>query len=191
MWFRDAVAERGRFTEWDGVIAERAGADPSMVALIKAVIATESSWNPDAINPSEGSMGLMQVLHGARGPYPGMPAIALQNPISNIQLGASFLMDKVRQYGATSDAISAYNAGRPLRLAAGGYGNQAYVDTVQTYWVWYLNNAPAVALPADPPPFEILAAIDASAPASPSSWGWWAVMAAGAAGLALWLKGGR
>ena len=54
--------------------------------------------------------------------------------------------------GSTSDAISAYNAGHPLRAAGGGaYTNQAYVDSVQTYWTWYLNQlAPAPAPAADP-----------------------------------------
>lgn len=188
MWFSETVAQRGQVTKWDPVIVEYGGT-PSMVALIKAVIATESSWDPDAVNAADPSYGLMQVLHGPRGAYPGVPVETLRNPVSNIQLGATFLLDKVRQWGATSDAISAYNAGRPLRLPEGGYRNQAYVDTVQTYWTWYLNHASPIAWPADPPPLDMPAPRSDPAGSVGSGLGIGAVILAALGGIGLWLWG--
>jgi soluble lytic murein transglycosylase-like protein len=144
--FRQATADLGLFTVWDDLI--RAETDNASEAwLVKAIIATESAWNPSAVNPHDPSYGLMQVLLGSRGPYPDVSADQLLDPSTNIILGTRFLKSLISRYGSTSDAISAYNAGHPLRnLSAGGFTNQDYVDTVQTYWTYYLNASAGVPL---------------------------------------------
>lgn len=142
MAFDAGVAARGLNSPWDDFISSQAD-DASQAALIKAIIAVESAWNPEAQNPSDPSYGLMQILYGSRGPYPDMSVEQLLDPISNITLGARFIRELIGRYGSTSDALSAYNAGHPLRVVSGGFSNQAYVDAVQTYWVFYLNHASA------------------------------------------------
>src|SRR5713226_7565781 len=122
--FSEAVARRGLTTEWDALIYAEA-CDPSTAALVKAVMSAESAWDPTAENPADPSVGLMQILVGDRGPYPGYTREQLLVPSTNIVLGASFLRELVARYGATSDALSAYNAGHPCRAAGGGYSNQA------------------------------------------------------------------
>jgi hypothetical protein len=108
------------------------------VALIKAIIAAESSWNPRAFRIEaklgDASRGLMQLLYqtalnlgfkGEPGPTDktqlGLYLVdllpGLYQPRSNIQLGAQLLAANLRQAKPTRGstpldvAISAYNAG--------------------------------------------------------------------------------
>ena len=143
-----AIAQLGIGSPWDALILALSG-DASTAALAKGVIAHESQWNPDARNPADPSVGLMQILIGPGGPYPSMSEAALADPATNLTLGIRFLRSEIARYGATSDAIAAYNAGTPRKNAQNQYVNsrgdsevQAYVDDVQLYWVWYLNNDP-------------------------------------------------
>jgi len=142
--FSLAVAQSGLQTPYDDLITAMAG-DASTIALVKGIIATESQWNPNAINPADPSYGLMQILAGPGGPFPSVSPQDLLDPSTNITLGVTFIQDLLRRYGSP-DAIAAYNAGTPRRNSAGQYVNsrgdtmvQAYVDSVLTYQTWYLN----------------------------------------------------
>jgi soluble lytic murein transglycosylase-like protein len=86
---------------------------------IRAVIETESSWNPNAYRAepqiNDASYGLMQLLLGtAKGlGYTGNPT-GLYDPQTNIDLGSHLLGDLRDRYGDDFRRIySAYNSGRP------------------------------------------------------------------------------
>src|SRR5207245_1331912 len=145
------VARRGAPSAWDEGIRARAQDDPQVIALTKAIIAHESEWNPNAVNPDDPSYGLMQVLFGPGGPYPSVTTQQLLDPATNIQLGMDFLRYQLGRYPILEDAIAAYNAGSPRRDAAGQYINtvgstqvQDYVDDVLMYFDWYYANDPLV-----------------------------------------------
>lgn len=134
--FKAWVAERGLASEWEAVLQDAGHHDAARVALLKGIIGRESEWNPAAINPTDPSYGLMQILAGSRGPYPSVSTAELLDPVTNIRLGAAFLNQLLGRY-SERDAVSAYNAGRPIA------GNQPYVDDVLTYQTYYLNHLPA------------------------------------------------
>lgn len=109
-------------------------------ALVKAVIRHESNFNPDAVNPSDPSYGLMQI----------MPILAedfgivrdwrnvtdaeiamIKTPAKNIQIGCWFLGKLVKKYPLDS-AIQMFNVGE-----AGfnnGRRNAAYLAKVKGYY---------------------------------------------------------
>lgn len=95
---------RGGFGVEIGTAAAATGLEP---ALIRAVIATESAFDPSAVSP-KGAQGLMQL----------MPATARElgvddvwDPMQNIRGGARHLARLVQRYGELPLALAAYNAG--------------------------------------------------------------------------------
>lgn len=167
--FSEAIARRGLPpTPWDDVIREAARGDWEIEALIRAIIATESAWDPTAINPSDPSYGLMQVMPhaaGGAGP-PGVTGEQLLDPASNIRAGAAYLWTLMERYGrgSLSDVIAAYNAGRPRRGPDGRYTNQRYVDEVQQYLAWYMTHLPATPGPSGPEPLSPLEPLEPTGP---------------------------
>ena len=104
-------------------------------ALIKAVIAAESGFNPKAVS-HKGATGLMQLMpdtarqHGVN-PEDG----TLTDPRTNIFAGTRHLAFLLRMFkGDTRLAVAAYNAGQGAVKRAGGVPSfpetQAYVETV-------------------------------------------------------------
>lgn len=85
--------------------ADRHRIDP---ALVRAVIETESNWNPGAIS-AKGAMGLMQLI----------PTTAIRmgvndafSPKQNIEAGTLYLKKLLERYNGNLDlALAAYNAG--------------------------------------------------------------------------------
>ena len=101
------------------------------LALLKAVAAAESGFDPDAVSP-KGAIGLMQVMPATAGRY-GVAGDSkrsieakLRDPQTNIRLGARYLADLHRLYPKQPHLVLAsYNAGE-------GAVRQ-YNDTVPPY----------------------------------------------------------
>lgn len=110
-------------------------------ALIKAVIAVESGFNPAAMNYGDPgyAWGLMQMIPTtARGlGYTGPMGDLLTDTGQAILLGARLLRENQQRAGTVQGAVSAYNGGyRPSlgfgqpKPGTGQYANQEYVDRV-------------------------------------------------------------
>ncbi|MBL8373786.1 lytic transglycosylase domain-containing protein [Accumulibacter sp.] len=86
-------------------------------ALLKAVMAAESGFNPGAISP-KGAIGLMQVMpataerYGLQGDRNKSIEQKLADPETNIRLGARYLRDLSRRFPNQQELVLAsYNAG--------------------------------------------------------------------------------
>jgi hypothetical protein len=109
--------------------AERHKVDP---ALVRAVIETESNWNP-AAKSHKGAVGLMQLI----------PSTAMRfgvndayNPRQNVDAGVKYLKTLLERYRGNLDlALAAYNAGEGAVDRAHGVPSfqetQNYVRKVQ------------------------------------------------------------
>jgi soluble lytic murein transglycosylase-like protein len=97
-------ANRRRLAPHIERIARRYRVDP---ALVSAVIAAESGFDPRAVSP-RGAVGLMQLLpstardYGVEDPF---------EPIANITAGTRHLGRLLKKYKNISHALAAYNAG--------------------------------------------------------------------------------
>jgi soluble lytic murein transglycosylase-like protein len=127
-------------------------------ALLKAVCAVESSFNPYAIRYEPGyrwlvgteatltatertaqmmSWGLLQVMGAVareHGFTESLPMLCI--PLVGLRYGGLHLAKYKARYGTWVDTIASYNAGAP-RLIQGKYVNQDYVDKVVTAWRGY------------------------------------------------------
>jgi len=117
-------------------------------ALLKAVMAVESGFNPGALSP-KGAVGLMQVLpataerYGLQGDRKKSLAQKLADPNTNIRLAARYLRDLRRLFPERQDLVLAsYNAGEG---AVQKYDNQVppypetrnYVKLVSEFYRLY------------------------------------------------------
>jgi soluble lytic murein transglycosylase-like protein len=85
--------------------AERHSVDP---ALVRAVIETESNWNPQAYS-RKGAGGLMQLIPTTAQRF---GANDVFNPQQNIDAGVRYLKTLLERYNGNLDlALAAYNAG--------------------------------------------------------------------------------
>lgn len=85
--------------------AERHHVDP---ALVRAVIQTESNWNPQAIS-RKGAVGLMQLVPTTAQRFGVNDAF---NPKQNVDGGVRYLKLLLERYNGNLDlALAAYNAG--------------------------------------------------------------------------------
>jgi len=106
------------------------------LALLAAVAATESAFNPMAVS-RKGAIGLMQIMPSTAIRYGVVASTAqglrerLFDPVLNAQLGARVLSDLVRRFGDRLElAVAAYNAGEG---AVERYGRRIppYTETEQ------------------------------------------------------------
>lgn len=94
--------------------AEEFAVDP---ALLKAVMAAESAFNPHAVSP-KGAVGLMQIMpataerYGLQGDKKKSIEQKLTDPKTNIRLAARYLRDLHKLFPAQPElVIASYNAG--------------------------------------------------------------------------------
>ena len=123
--------------QYDGLIGLTARQLEVQPALVKAVIAAESNFDPAAVS-HKGAQGLMQL----------MPATAAQlgvedpmHPAENVRGGTTYLRQMLDRYGDLERALAAYNAG-PLAVdrfnGVPPYREtQDYVRRVLTYYRSY------------------------------------------------------
>ncbi|MDA8156244.1 MAG: transglycosylase SLT domain-containing protein [Actinomycetota bacterium] len=84
------------------------------VTWVLAIIQTESSFNPNAMNPRDPSYGLMGIkLSTAREIEPAITAQELMQPAKNIEIGTIYLRKLRGQYGDLEDVFAAYKGGHP------------------------------------------------------------------------------
>ena len=129
-----AIATAVHFTRWknvsafDDLIKKHAQANGIEPSLVKAVIATESGFDPAAsrFEPhlNDSSFGLMQVLTHTAGDV-GVSADELKTPEGGIIAGTRYLRIMFKTFnGDEAKAIMAYNAG-PGRIGS-GHSNWPY-----------------------------------------------------------------
>jgi len=111
-----------------GLAASRFGVDPN---LVRAVIATESNFDPGAVSP-KGARGLMQLMPSTAARF-GVQDIF--DPMQNIQGGVRYLRYLLDHFGGDLVlALAAYNAGENVVQDRGRVPNyretREYVDRV-------------------------------------------------------------
>ncbi|MBX2859608.1 MAG: lytic transglycosylase domain-containing protein [Vampirovibrio sp.] len=84
--------------------AGKEGLDPN---LVKALVQTESAFNPKAVSKA-GAMGLMQLMPGTANELGVKDAF---NPVQNINGGTKYLKTLMGKYDSVPKALAAYNAG--------------------------------------------------------------------------------
>ena len=112
------------------------------IALLKAVIATESRFHASVVSP-QGAVGLMQLmpstarLLGLKGEPQASLQRKLSDPSVNLQMGSAYLRYLINLFpGQTELALAAYNAGEgTVKRAGNRLGNlkqhtRQYVKTV-------------------------------------------------------------
>ena len=103
--FRDKEANRKRFA---GKIAEVASRYEVPEALIHAVVAIESAYDPNAISRA-GAVGLMQLMPATARRY---GVADRRNPSANLAGGTRYLKDLLVRFDSDLElAIAGYNAG--------------------------------------------------------------------------------
>lgn len=119
-------ASRPIANDIDGLIATHASAYSVRPDLVRAVIQTESAFNPRA-RSRKGAMGLMQLMpdtaadYGVLDPY---------DPEENIRGGVAYLRDLLVKYDGREElALAAYNAG-PRTVDRYGQRIPPYRETI-------------------------------------------------------------
>lgn len=106
-------------TSYDNLIQTASTKYGVPVDLIKAVIDTESSFNPNVVS-SAGAKGLMQLMDGTAR---GLGVTDSFDPAQNIDGGVRYLSYQLKRFGGQEKmALAAYNAG-PGRVTDLGVSN--------------------------------------------------------------------
>ncbi len=109
------ISSRSRFvpltgkdpSRFDALIEAAARRHGLSADLIKAVIRTESNFDPTAISTA-GAKGLMQLMDATAAELGVKDSF---DPAQNIEGGAAYLRQMLDRYGQVSLALAAYNAG--------------------------------------------------------------------------------
>jgi hypothetical protein len=138
--------------KFDPLVHQEAKKQHLEPALVKAVIAVESAYDPGAVSP-KGAVGLMQLIPGTAERY-GVKKIA--EPYDNINGGTRYLRDLIDMFnGNLPLALAGYNAGEG---AVQKYKNaippfpetQAYVKLVMQFYEHFGGGPKKVVKAADP-----------------------------------------
>lgn len=133
-------------------VAEAARTYQVDAALLQAMIAVESGYNPAAVSP-KGAAGLMQLMPETAQRYGVADRF---DPAQNIRGGAQYLRDLLHRFNNdVSLALAAYNAGEGAVIQSGGRipalpETQVYVPKVLARYRSYLRNPIDSMLPAEP-----------------------------------------
>lgn len=142
---------------FEPIIEKTAKAHRIDPALIKAVVAVESSFQPDAVSP-KGARGLMQVIpdtaerYGVVGDKRKSAGQKLLDPATNLSVGIAHLSNLMSMFAANLElALAAYNAGEGAVLKYAKKippypETQEYVKLVKQFYAGFL--PPAKAQPA-------------------------------------------
>lgn len=124
-------------SDYDELIDETARVYRLPPALVKAVIAAESAFDPRAVS-NRGAQGLMQLMPQTAA------SLGIENPLepaSNVRGGTGYLRAMIDRYGDLTRALAAYNAGPTAVDRYGGVPpyreTRDYVDRVLTYYRSY------------------------------------------------------
>ena len=116
------VAPPGLYSEPIRLAARKFGVDPN---LVRAVIAAESNFNPEAVSP-KGARGLMQLMPSTASRF-GVKDVF--DPVENIFGGVRYLRHLLDLFGGDLVlALAAYNAGEKIVQKKGGV--PGYRETV-------------------------------------------------------------
>lgn len=154
------VAQHPNLERYKGLIdasAKSHGLDPS---LVKAMIAVESAFEPQAVSP-KGALGLMQIMP-ATGERYGVATNArrtveqqLFDPATNLRIGTRYMRDLLQRFGQDLNlALAAYNAGEGAveqyaRTIPPYPETRDYVALVQQFEAYY-RPPPPVPAPTTP-----------------------------------------
>ncbi len=112
-----ALAQHPNLKKYEALLNQVAHEFELDPALLKAIMAAESGFNPVAVS-AKGAVGLMQVLpataarYGVQADKKKSVAQKLTDPKTNIRLGARYLRDLRRLFPERQDLVLAsYNAG--------------------------------------------------------------------------------
>ena len=95
---------------WGALIAQVAAEENLPAALVHAVVATESGYDPQAVSP-KGAVGLMQLMPATAERF-GVPRAARTDPARNLRAGARYLGWLLNTFhGDLELALAGYNAG--------------------------------------------------------------------------------
>ena len=126
-----------RFAVW-GCLADAAALRAGLpAALVRAVVAAESAWNPRAVSP-KGARGLMQVLPATAADYEA--DVDLFDPEANLRVGTRHLRRMVDAFGIPG-GVAAYNAGEGAFRRADVLGSfpetREFLRRVLAFWGRY------------------------------------------------------
>lgn len=144
---------------YEPLIARYAKEHDLDAALVKAVVAVESAYEPTAVSP-KGAVGLMQVIpdtaarYGVTDDAKRTIAQKLEDPATNIRIGTRYLRDLLALFANDLTlALAAYNAGEG---AVQRYDNrvppfaetQEYVKLVTQFYALYKPPPPRLPKPS-------------------------------------------
>jgi soluble lytic murein transglycosylase len=125
------------YGQFDGLIGLTAREHRLQPALVKAVIAAESGFDPEAVS-QRGAQGLMQLMPETA------EALGVQDPflpVQNVRGGTRYLRLMLDRYGDVERALAAYNAGPTAVDRFGGIPpyqeTRDYVRRVMAYYRAY------------------------------------------------------
>ncbi|GAB1156532.1 transglycosylase SLT domain-containing protein [Paenibacillus illinoisensis] len=113
-------------TDFESLIAAASAKYGVPESLIKAVIDTESGFNPNVVS-SAGAKGLMQLMDGTAA---GLGVTNAFDPAQSIDAGTKYLSLQLQRFGGeVKMALAAYNAG-PGRVSRLGVSNDSELISV-------------------------------------------------------------